>query len=136
MNATIFSGSTHWSKKNNLFKSIDTQAVDKIVSLNHLQIICGHRRVSATILYFFLQNEYSDLAEDRWFKMSSRKLGQHIDFAHTGIAVALNYLYESDLIFKDTDLGIKNKYYYRINHKVLNRKLRQHRLPAINQSMN
>ncbi len=122
----------YWSEKNILFQAINTQAANKIISLNHLETICEYRRSSAAILYFFLKNENSDLAEERWFKLTCRELGQFIGFAHTGVGVALNYLYKSDLIFKDTEVGHRYPYYYQINHRILNQKLRQQGLPSIN----
>ena len=121
----------HWSSKHNLIGGLELKQADRIVSLNHLQTICGHRRASAEILYFFLQNEKTDLAEDGWFLMSTRALTKHINFSFAGLRLALNYLYEADLIFKDTEVGRKYPYYYKINHKVLNQKLRQQHLPAM-----
>ena len=122
----------YWSKKNNLFQTINNQVVDKIISLNHLETICEYRRSSAAILYFFLQNEDSDLADEHWFKLTCRELGQFIGFAFTGVGVALNYLYESDLILKQTEVGRRYPHYYQINHRILNQKLRQQGLPSIN----
>ena len=126
----------HWSKKNNLnnlIGGLEPQAADRIVSLNHLQTICGHRRAAAEILYFFFQNEKTDLAEEGWFLMSSRLLAQYIpDFTNVGLNKGLNYLYQADLIFKDTEVGRKFPHYYKINHTILNQQLRQHELPAVN----
>lgn len=121
----------HWSRKHNLIGGLELQQADRIVSLNHLQSICGHRRASAEILYFFLQNEKSDMAEDGWFLISSRALSSHLDFSYAGLNKALKYLYEADLIFKDTEVGRRFPHYYKINQKILNQKLRQQGLPVI-----
>lgn len=127
----------HWSQKNNMLSGIEVKKAGKIVSLKNLEIVCEHRRTSsAAILYFFLQNENSDLSDNGWFRISSRALSEQIDFSHTGIAIALNYLYEMNLIYKDTEVGRHFPFFYKVNHEVLNQKLRQHQLPVIKQLLN
>jgi|GEM_PF-6794865 len=128
----------HWSEKYKLklIGGLEPSEADHIVSLKNLEIVCGYRRSSAAILYFFLQNESSDLAEKLWFKMSYRKLAEYVGFSHTGLGIALKYLCDSELLFWDLNKEVNNKYYYRINHKILNQKLRQHHLPGTKEFIN
>ncbi len=122
----------HWSKRTSIFHELDVQEAGKLVSLHHLEVICGYRRESAAaILYYFIQNEDSELAEDGWFHVSSRKLAAQIGYSHTGVANALNTLHSMDMLVKYTEENTVYLNYYQLNHKAINRRLKQHGLPVI-----
>lgn len=115
-----------------LWQSSNSKEVDKIISIHRLEEICEHRRAAAACLYFFLQNEQSDLSDDGWFKMSYRDLEQYLDFTFSAIGTALRYLYKSGLVYRDSGPGRCFPFYFKINHKILAQKIRQCHLPILN----
>ncbi len=67
-----------------------------------------------------------------WFCMSTRTLVSYIpEFTNVTLNIALNYLYQQELIFKDTESGQRFPFYYKVNPRILNRQLTEHQLPAI-----
>ncbi len=122
----------HWSKRTSIFQELDVQKVGKLVSLHHLEVICGHRReAAAAVLYYFIQNEHSELADDGWFYISARKLSVKIGFSRTSTSNALNSLQTMDMLVKYTEVNAVYLNYYQLNHKMINRRLKQNGLPVI-----